>query len=225
MNYEIVGSPYPAVVCHLQQGEQMKTESGSMVWMDPAMTMETKGGGIGKMFGKAFTGESLFQNIYTATQPGKIAFASSFPGTIVPLQIGPGREFVVQKQSFLAGEAGVEISVHFNERIGSGFFGGEGFIMQRLSGQGMAFVEVDGSLVQYELAPGQQLIVDTGNVMGFSLGVDIRIQRVKGAKNIFLGGEGLFHTVLTGPGIVWLQTMPLAGFVDSIRPYFASSNS
>ncbi len=225
MNYEIVGTPYPAVVCHLERGEQMKTESGSMVWMDPTLAMETKGGGIGKMFSKAFTGESLFQNIYTATQPGKIAFASSLPGTIVPLQIGPGQEFIVQKQSFLAGEAGVEISVHFNERIGSGFFGGEGFIMQRLSGQGMAFVEVDGSLVQYELAAGQQLIVDTGNVMGFTPGVDIRIQRIKGAKNMLLGGEGLFNTVLTGPGVVWLQTMPLAGFVDSIRPYFPANNS
>ena len=225
MNYELIGGMFPVVVCTLQAGEQMKTESGSMVWMDPVMTMETKGGGLGKMFGKALTGESLFQNIYTAIADGKIAFGSSFPGRILPLEVGPGREFILQKRSFLASTMGVDLSVHFNQRLGAGLFGGEGFIMQRLSGQGLAFCEVDGELVQYELQPGQSLLVDTGNVVGFSVGTDMQIERVKGAKNILFGGEGLFHTRLTGPGVVWLQTMNVASFASMIASFIPSGNS
>lgn len=225
MQYEIIGGNFPAVVCHLQRGEAMKTESGSMVWMDPCMAMETSGGGIGKMFSKAFSGEALFQNIYTAQADGEIAFGSSFPGRIIPMEIGPGREFIVQKMAYLASEVGVDVSVHFNKRLGTGVFGGEGFIMQRLSGQGTAFVEVDGDLVERQLAPGQQLIVDTGNVLGFTGGVQIDIQQVKGVKNKLLGGEGLFNTRLTGPGTVWLQTLPLSGFVNAILPYIPSGNA
>ncbi len=223
MQYEIIGGTFPAVVCHLQPGEQMKTEKGSMVWMDPCMRMETTGGGLGKMFGKMLTGESMFQNIYTATAAGKIAFGSSFPGRIIPFEVGPGREFVLQKSAFLASEMGVELAVHINQKVGSGFFGGEGFIMQRISGQGIAFIECDGDLVQYELAAGQSIIVDTGNVLGFSVGVGIEIQRIQGAKNVFLGGEGLFNTKLTGPGVVWLQTMPFASFIDSVAAHMPVS--
>ena len=225
MQYELVGGNFPAVICHLQAGEGMRTEKGSMIWMDPVMTMETTGGGIGKMFGKMFSGESLFQNIYRAQAPGKIAFGSTFPGQILALQISPGCEFIVQKAGFLASEMGVELSVHFNQKVGGGFFGGEGFIMQRLSGNGIAFVECDGSLVEYDLAPGQELIVDTGNVLGFSSTVQLQVERVKGAKNILLGGEGLFNTRLTGPGHVWLQTMPLANFVNDITPYLPAGGS
>ena len=168
---------------------------------------------------------SLFQNIYRAQAPGKIAFGSTFPGQILALQISPGCEFIVQKAGFLASEMGVELSVHFNQKVGGGFFGGEGFIMQRLSGNGIAFVECDGSLVEYDLAPGQELIVDTGNVLGFSSTVQLQVERVKGAKNILLGGEGLFNTRLTGPGHVWLQTMPLANFVNAITPYLPAGGS
>ena len=224
MNYELIGGMFPVVVCNLQAGEQMKTESGSMVWMDPVMTMETRGGGLGKMFGKALSGESLFQNIYTATAPGKIAFGSSFPGRILPIEVGPGREFIMQKRSFLASTMGVELNVHFNQRLGAGFFGGEGFIMQRLSGAGLAFCEVDGDLVQYELAPGQSLLVDTGNVVGFSVGTDMQIERVRGAMNVVFGGEGLFHTRLTGPGVVWLQTMSVANFASLIASFIPGGN-
>ena len=120
---------------------------------------------------------------------------------------------------------GVELSVFFNQKIGGGLFGGEGFIMQRLAGAGTAFIEVDGGFVEYQLAPRQQLIVDTGNVLGFTGGVNLEIQRVKGAKNIVFGGEGLFNTVLTGPGIVWLQTMPLVSLAASIAPYIPTGNS
>ena len=148
MQYEIVGAPFPAVVCTLQRGEQMKTEKGSMVWMDPCMSMETTGGGVKKMFSKAFSGESMFQNIYTAQSDGRIAFGSSFPGQILPIEIKPGQEFIAQKMAFLASETSVDIAVHFSQKLGRGFFGGEGFIIQRLSGEGMAFIECDGSLVR-----------------------------------------------------------------------------
>ena len=220
MQYEIIGAPFPAVVCTLQRGEQMRTEKGSMVWMDPCMKMETSGGGgLGKMFGKLVSGESMFQNIYTAQADGRIAFGSSFPGQILAINIAPGQEFIAQKMAFLASEMGVDLSVHFSQKLGRGFFGGEGFIMQRLSGQGTAFLECDGSLVRYELAAGQSMVVDTGNVLGFTGGVQMRIERIQGAKNIFFGGEGLFNTVLTGPGIIYLQTMPLATVVDTIAAH------
>lgn len=224
MNYEIKGGAFPIVVCHLTNGEQMITESGSMVWMSPNMEMKTSGGGVGKMFSKVFSGESMFQNIYTARGEGMITFGSSFPGRIVPVEIAPGRDFIVQKSSFLASEKSVELSVHFNKKLGAGFFGGEGFIMQRLSGSGIAFVEIDGELVEYELAAGQQIIVDTGNVAGFSPSVSMDIKTVPGVKNALFGGEGLFHTVLTGPGKVWLQTMPIVNVAGAIRPYIPTGN-
>lgn len=224
MQYEIIGGAFPAVVCHLQAGEAMRTERGSMIWMDPCMNMETQGGGIGKMLGRMVTHESIFQNIYTAMAPGKIAFGSSFPGKIIPIQLGGGNSIVVQKSGFLASEIGVELSVHFNQKIAGGLFGGEGFIMQRLSGNGIAFVECDGEMVQYDLAAGQQLIVDTGNVLAFEGNVQLEIQRVKGAKNIVFGGEGLFNTKLTGPGRVWLQTMPISNVAGALIPYMPTAN-
>ncbi len=225
MQYEIVGTPFPAVVCTLQRGEQMKTEKGSMVWMDPCMKMETSGGGgLGKMFGKLMSGESMFQNIYTAQSDGRIAFGSSFPGQILPIQIAPGQHFVAQKMAFLASEMGVELAVHFSQKLGRGFFGGEGFIMQRLSGQGTAFLECDGSLVRYELAAGQSMVVDTGNVLGFTGGVEMRVEKIQGMKNIAFGGEGLFNTILTGPGTIFLQTMPLATVADTIAAHLPVQN-
>ena len=225
MHYEIKGGSFPVVICTLENGEKMITEKGSMAWMSPNMQMETHGGGLGKMFSKAFSGESMFQNHYTAKGgPGMIAFTSSFPGEIKVLEIAPGQEMIVQKSSFLAAEAGVNLSVHFNKKIGAGLFGGEGFIMQRLSGQGTAFVEIDGYLMEYILKPGQQIVVDTGNVAGFESSVQMDIQQVHGAKNVFFGGEGLFNTVLTGPGRVWLQTMPISNVADAIRPYIPTSS-
>nr|WP_295945888.1 TIGR00266 family protein [uncultured Agathobaculum sp.] len=224
MKYEIKGGAFPVVVCELTDGERMITEKGSMVWMTPNMEMETTGGGIGKMFSKAFSGESMFQNIYTARGAGMITFGSSFPGKILPVEIMPGRELIVQKNAFLASEAGVELSIHFNKKLGAGFFGGEGFIMQRLSGAGMAFIEIDGELVEYDLAPGQKMVIDTGNVAGFEPTVSIEIQQVPGLKNKFLGGEGLFNTTLTGPGKIWLQTMPISNVAMAIRPFIPTGN-
>ena len=224
MQYELKGGVFPVVVCQLADGEKMITEKGSMVWMSPNMEMETTGGGLGKMFSKAFSGESMFQNIYTARGAGMIAFGSSFPGRILTLDVAPSREFILQKTAFLASEAGVQLSVHFNKKLGAGFFGGEGFIMQRLSGSGTAFVEVDGELVEYTLASGEQMVVDTGNVLGFDASVSIDIQQVKGIKNKLLGGEGFFNTVLTGPGKIWLQTMPISGVASAIQPYIPTGN-
>lgn len=224
MQYELKGGVFPVVVCQLADGEKMITEKGSMVWMTPNMEMETSGGGLGKMFSKAFSGESMFQNIYTARGAGMIAFGSSFPGRILTLDVAPGREFILQKTAFLASEAGVQLSVHFNKKLGAGFFGGEGFIMQRLSGSGTAFVEVDGELVEYTLAPGEQMVVDTGNVLGFDASVSIDIQQVKGIKNKLLGGEGFFNTILTGPGKIWLQTMPISGVASALQPFIVTGN-
>lgn len=224
MQYEIKGGVFPVVICNLEDGEQMITEKGSMVWMTPNMEMDTRGGGIGKMFSKAFSGESMFQNIYTARGAGMIAFGSSFPGKILPLEIAPGREMILQKNAFLASEAGVQLSIHFNKKLGAGFFGGEGFIMQRLSGSGTAFAEIDGELIEYDLAPGQKMVVDTGNVAGFEPTVGIEIEQVPGLKNKLLGGEGLFNTTLTGPGRIWLQTMPISGVAGAIRPFIPTGN-
>ncbi|HIT32383.1 MAG TPA: TIGR00266 family protein [Candidatus Enterenecus stercoripullorum] len=224
MNYEIAGGVFPVAICQLLDGEQMITERDSMAWMSPNMEMETRGGGLGKMFSRAFSGESIFQNIYTAHGPGMIAFGSSFPGKIIPLNIAPGHEMILQKNAFLACQSSVELSIHFSKKLGVGFFGGEGFIMQRLSGSGMAFVEIDGELVEYTLAPGQQIVVNTGNVAGFEPTVAMDIRQVPGLKNKFLGGEGLFNTLLTGPGKVWLQTMPISNVALAIRPFIPTGN-
>lgn len=225
MRYEIKGGEFPIVVCDMQDGERMITERGSMVWMTPNMKMETNGGGLGKMFSRAFSGESMFQNIYTAQGAGMIAFGSSFPGKILPVEIRPGHDIILQKKAFLASEIGVELSTHFNKKLSTGLFGGEGFIMQRLSGNGVAFAEIDGDLVEYELKAGEQLIVDTGNVAGFTSDVKMEIREVPGLKNKFLGGEGLFNTLLTGPGTIWLQTMPISSVAAAIRPFIPTGNA
>lgn len=226
MQYKIQGEPTPVVICDLNANETMITEKGSMVWMSPNMKMETSAGGFGKAFGRMFSGESMFQNFYTAQGgPGMIAFASSFPGAILPIEITPDKPVVAQKSAFLASEQGVELSVFFQKKVGAGFFGGEGFIMQKLSGQGTAFVELDGELVEYELAPGQQMVVDTGNVAGFEATVNISVESVKGFKNKMLGGEGFFNTILTGPGKIWLQTMSIENVANAIRPFIPTGNS
>lgn len=221
MRYEIKGETLPVVVCYLEGGEQMITERGSMSWMSPNMKMETTtGGGIGKAIGRMFAGEALFQNRYTAQGGnGLIAFASSFPGQIKAYEIGPGREIIVQKSGFLAAEAGVELSVFFQKKLGAGFFGGEGFIMQRLSGRGTAFLEFDGHIVDYELQPGQQIVVDTGYLAAMDSTCSIEVRTVPGLKNMVFGGEGLFNTVVTGPGRVWLQTMPIPNVAQLILSF------
>ena len=226
MRYEILGESMPVVVCDLAPNESMITERGSMVWMSPNMRMETGAGGLGKAFGRMFSGESIFQNTYTAQGgPGMIAFASSFPGSIRAVPIDPAHPVVVQKSGFLASEQGVELSIFFQKKLGAGFFGGEGFIMQKLSGSGMAFIEIDGSAVEYELQAGQSMVVDTGNLAMMDATCSIEIQSVKGVKNMLFGGEGLFNTVVTGPGKILLQTMPISGVAAALAPFFPSNNN
>lgn len=225
MNYEIKGTPLPVVECTLEPGETMVCESGAMSWMSSNMVMETSGGGLGKMFSKALSGEHMFQNRYTAQgSQATIAFASSFPGNIMAIEIGPGKEVICQKSAFLAATPGVELSIFFQKKLGSGFFGGEGFIMQRLSGNGIAFVEIDGSVVEKELAAGEQLTVDTGYLAMMDGTCKMDIVTVKGLKNKFLGGEGLFNTVITGPGKVSLQTMPAVQVANVIQPFISTGN-
>lgn len=221
MRYEIKGDTLPVVVCYLENGERMITERGSMSWMSPNMKMETtSNGGIGKAFGRMFSGEALFQNRYTATGGnGMIAFASSFPGQIVARQIASGQELIVQKSGFLASEEGVDLSIFFQKKFGAGLFGGEGFIMQRLSGNGIAFLEFDGHVVEYELRPGQQIVVDTGYLAAMDATCSMEIQTVPGLKNMVFGGEGVFNTVVTGPGHVWLQTMPISSVAGELLRY------
>ena len=202
----------------------MITERGSMVWMSPNLQMQTSAGGLGKAFGRMFSGESIFLNTYTAQGDGMIAFGSSFPGSIRAVEITPEHPVVVQKSGFLAAEPGVELSVFFQKKLGAGFFGGEGFIMQKLSGRGTAFLEVDGYAVEYELRAGQQMVVDAGNLAMMDAACSIEIQSVKGVKNALFGGEGLFNTVVTGPGRIVLQTMPVSGVAAALAPFFPSGN-
>ncbi len=227
MKYKIVGEPLSVVICDVDAGETLFTECGSMSWMSPNMNMETtSNGGIGKAFGRMFAGERMFMNRYTAMGgPGQIAFSASFPGSIKVLNITPQTPMIVQKRGFLAGEAGVELSVHFHKRFGSGIFGGEGFIMQKLSGHGTAFIEIDGHCCEYVLAAGQSMIVGTGYLAAMDATCSMDIVSVKGAKNVFFGGEGLFNMVVTGPGRVYLQTMPISDVAGSLEPYIVTPNN
>lgn len=226
MKYEIKGETLPVVVCTLENGESLFSERGAMSWMSPNMVMDTNtGGGIGKALGRMLTRESFFQNTYTARGgQGMIAFASSFPGAIKKFDVTPGNEIILQKSAFLAAEMGVELSVHLHKKLGSGLFGGEGFLLQRVSGNGTVFAEFDGHVVEYELQPGQQIVIDTGYLAACSATCDISIQTVPGVKNILFGGEGLFNTVVTGPGHVWLQTMPIIQVASQLIPYMPTSN-
>ncbi|MGI6124944.1 MAG: TIGR00266 family protein [Acetivibrionales bacterium] len=225
MKYEILGEPLPVVTCFVDAGETLITERGSMSWMSPNMKMETStNGGLGKALGRMFSGEALFQNRYTAVGgEGLIAFASSFPGSIRALQISPGNNMIVQKSAFLASEAGVELSIYFQKKLGAGFFGGEGFIMQKLSGQGIAFIEIDGHAVEYELKAGQQMVIDTGYLAAMTESCTMDIKTVPGVKNMLFGGEGVFNTIVTGPGRIILQTMPVSNVAATIRPFIPTA--
>lgn len=210
MNYSIKGETLPVLVVSLQAGEEVVCESGAMSWMDPSIQMKTEAGGLGKALGRMLSQESLFLNKYVASADGEIAFASSFPGSIVAYEVTPDKPVILQKSAFLASVGNVELSIAFQKKIGSGFFGGEGFIMQKCSGTGVVFAEIDGSAISYDLAAGQQKIVDTGYLAVMDASCQMDIQMIKGVKNVLFGGEGLFNTVITGPGRVTLQTMPIS---------------
>lgn len=219
MQYKLVGNTMPAVeVMFDAPGESMYTQSGGMAWMTEGIKMDTNTkGGLLKGVGRMFAGESLFMATYTAEQAGaRIAFASTVAGEVLPINIGETGGFICQKGAFLCAEPTVDLSVAFTKRFSSGFFGGEGFILQDITGKGMVFLEIDGDKVIKELAPGEVIKVDTGNVVGFEKTVTYEIETVKGLKNIFLGGEGLFLTRLVGPGKVILQTQNFNDFASRI---------
>lgn len=219
MKYRIVGNTMPALeVMFDQPGESMYTQSGGMAWMSDGIEMSTNTqGGIFKGVGRMFAGESLFMANYTARMPGAtIAFASTVAGEIMPINVGETGGLVCQKGAFLCAEPGVNLNITLSKKFSSGLFGGEGFILQDLSGAGMAFLEIDGDKIVKELAPGEVLKVDTGNVVAFERSIQYEVEMVKGLKNIFLGGEGLFLTKLVGPGKVILQTQNFNEFAGRI---------
>lgn len=227
MEYNIFGGNLPAVTIRLNQGESIYTQSGGMTWMTENIEMNTNmKGGLFKGLGRMMSGDSIFMATYTAKHyPGEITISSSFPGEIIVLDLSDGREYVCQKSAFLCAEQGVNLSLTTNRSVKGGFFGGEGFIMQEVRGRGKVFLEIDGSVVAKDLAPGEKLIVDTGNIAAYERSVKYDVKMVKGFKNILFGGEGLFLTTLTGPGRVYLQTMTMPSFAERIIPYLPASRN
>ena len=225
MNYKIEGGNLPVLLCQLDAGEEMMCESGSMSWMDDEIEMQTKGGGVGKIFGRMFTGERMFQNRYVAKRAGEIAFAASFPGSIRAIEVTPDKPVIAQKSAFLASYGNVEISVFFQKKLKSGVFGGEGFLMQKFSGNGIVFVEIDGSAVEYDIPAGDCKIVDTGYLAAMDATCSMDTRTLKGVKNVRFGGEGLFNTVVTCPGHVILQTMPIQKTAAAIDPFITKVSS
>ncbi len=233
VDYQIVGTVHQAVILQVEPGQTIYSETGGMAWMSGNVIMNTNaggGGGLGGMLGsmvkRAISGESLFIVDYTVTGGrGLIAFASEFPGKIVPLNLAPGQQMVMQRDSFMCAEKSVTLDIHFRRKLGAGFFGGEGFVLQRLTGPGLAFVELDGEVVEYTLEAGQVLKVDTGHVAMFEPTVQFDVEMMRGFRNILFGGEGLFLATLRGPGRVWLQTMPIVNVAKKIAEYLPRSGS
>ena len=225
MDYRILGETLPVVEIRLMTGEAMYTQSGGMAWMSEGLTLDSNiKGGLMKGIGRMFTGESLFMATYTAVRPDCIiAFASTVPGRILPVDMSR-TSLICQKGAFLCAQPTVEVSTVFTKKISAGFFGGEGFILQQLKGSGMAFLEVDGDVVEKTLAPGEVMKVDTGNVFAFEPTVSYEIETIKGVKNMLFGGEGLFLTRLTGPGKISMQTMNIAEFTGRIAQGLPTSN-
>lgn len=226
MDYQIVGTTMQAAIIQLEPGQTIFSETGGMAWMSGNVIMNTNagGGGLGGMIGgmlkRAVSGESLFIVDYTVQGGrGLVAFASEFPGKIIPLHLGPGQSMIMQRDAFMCAEKTCTLEVHFRRNLGTGFFGGEGFIMQRITGPGVAFAELDGEIVEYTLEPGQVLKVDTGHVAMLEPTVQFDVEMVRGFKNILFGGEGLFLATLRGPGRVWLQTMPAMNLAKKIAGY------
>lgn len=218
MKYEIKNQPFTVLTFQMSQGEMVKCQSGAMAWMTQGIQMETKTGGLGGMFKKALVGESLALNNYTAQEAGELTLAKQCPGDIIAFDISK-KSIIAQKTAFLAATPNVNLDIYLQHRVGAGFFGGEGFLMQRLSGEGYAWLEIDGAVQERELQAGEKLVIDSGYVAAMEDTCTMEIQTVKGFTNIVLGGEGLFNTVVTGPGKVWLQTMPVTSLAMNLYAY------
>ncbi len=211
MKFEIKGNNMPYVEIILDKGEKIHTEQGGMSWMSDSLSMQTNAGGsFGKAISRVFSGESMFQNTYTATKDNNlIAISSCFPGEIIAIDVSQ-RPIIAQKRAFLAREDSVNMNVFFQKKIGAAFFGGEGFIMQKFSGSGIVFLEIDGSLIEKELDIGESLLLSTGHLAAMEDTVKFDIAAVKGVGNVLFGGEAFFNTKVTGPGKIWIQSAPLS---------------
>ncbi|MGL5977953.1 MAG: TIGR00266 family protein [Erysipelotrichaceae bacterium] len=224
MEYKIEGNNVPVVSFTLQQGETIISQSGGLAWMDGAISMDTNmRGGIAKSLTRMFGGESIFMSKFTAQKTGaSVTFASGFVGNILPVDIT--RPIIAQKTAFLCSQDSVQLDMVFTKRFSSGLFGGEGFILQKLSGRGLAFLEIDGDVIEINLQPGQVLKVDTGHIAAFDESVSYQIEMVKGMKNMLFGGEGLFLATLSGSGKVYLQTMNAADLANKILPFLPTTS-
>ncbi len=225
MKYSIDGQSLPVLKVWLEQGEAVECEAGAMSWMDNGIQMQTTAGGIGKMFGRMITKESAFMNTYYASQAGEIAFSSKFPGSIQAIEITPGNGLVIQKGAFLASFGNITNEVYIQRKLGGGLFGGEGFLMRRFTGTGIVFLEIDGSAHEYDIPAGSSKIIDTGYVAAMSESCQLEIQTIKGVTNVLFGGEGLFNTVVYGPGRVTLQSMPIASTAAALYQYMPHSSN
>ncbi len=225
MQHEIKGQVMQSVEITLAKGESVRTESGGMAWIRGDVHMETKmpGGLVGGLMRKV-SGESFFMTTYTAqSNIAKVTFTPYAPGKIVPFDLTGGGEIIMQKNAFMVADVAINLSITFQRKLGAGFFGGEGFIMQRVSGEGLAFAEIPGEVEMVELAAGESIKVDPGHVAIYETTVDFDITRIKGVSNMLFGGEGLFIASLTGPGKVWLQTLTLQDLASRLFPLMPKS--
>lgn len=226
MKYEIHGTTLQTLDIYLSQGEAIYTESGGMAWMTGDVEMDTNTrGGLMKGLARSLAGESLFLTTYTCKGSGAlITFTPEAPGSILPVELAAGQSRICQKDAFMVAESSVDLEVHFRKKLGAGLFGGEGFILQKVTGPGMAWVEISGEVRSYNLKAGQTMRVDPGHIAMYEPGVGYDINRIKGVRNMFFGGEGIFLATLTGPGKVWLQSMPLANLASKIASYIPTSS-
>jgi uncharacterized protein (TIGR00266 family) len=229
-NFQIVGTVMQALMIQLNPGQALFSETGSLSWMTDSIKMDTNlgGGGLFGALSRVVSGESLFVVNFTADRPNQmITFSSEFPGKIIPFHLAQGQSIIAQKDALLVAEKSVTMSIALQRKLGAGLFGGEGFILQRFEGPGTVFASLDGEIVEYTLVEGQRLLVDTGHLAMFEPSVTYDIQMVKGIKNLIFGGEGIFLVNLTGPGRVWLQTMPMSKLAGAIRQFLprAEGNS
>ena len=218
VDYELIGDDFQAVVVTLDPSEGVRAEPGSMMWMEDGIEIDTStGGGLMAGLKRKIGGESFFITTFSnrQSQRTRVAFAGDYPGKILPVDLARGT-VLCQRDSYLCSAVGVEVSVAFTKRLGAGFFGGEGFILQKLRGDGLAFIHAGGHIVERELQHGETLRVDTGCIVGFEEAVDYDIEMVRGVKTMLFGGEGLFLAILRGPGKVWLQTTPVSRFANRI---------
>ncbi len=227
MRYAISGTVLQSLEVELSQGESIFTESGGMSWMTDGIEMDTNTrGGLMSGLGRALAGESLFMTTYTCTTPtAMITFTPEAPGKVLPIQLAPGQVIIAQKDAFMCAQSTVKMEIHFRKKLGTGLFGGEGFILQKFTGPGIVFLEIPGEVKEYNLAAGQRLKIDPGHIAAFDPSVSYDITSVKGLKNIVFSGEGLFLAAVTGPGRLWLQTMPISNLAQAIRKYIPTKSS